>query len=172
MQFQYWQVKHPIPQLWNDNIKNFAENLSNLSIQDHHLIKCRRIFNLEKINSRKLFKIHCHHRRCPPEVLLGKGDLKINSTFTGENPRRSVISIKLQSNFNMKFNKEYIAQGFPQLGVWEERSPMRPNFVDSPSFTNSPTQSPSMGTPHILKYIPHSICVNNHPHHRVALPAP
>ena len=33
------------------------------------------------------------------EVFLGKGVLKLCSKFTGEHPRRSVISIKLQSNF-------------------------------------------------------------------------
>ena len=33
------------------------------------------------------------------EVFLGKDDLKICSKFTGEPPYRSVISIKLQSNF-------------------------------------------------------------------------
>ena len=34
-----------------------------------------------------------------PEVFLGKGILKICSKCTGEHPCRSVISIKLQSNF-------------------------------------------------------------------------
>ena len=33
------------------------------------------------------------------EVFLGKGVLKICSKFTAEHPRRSAISIKLQSNF-------------------------------------------------------------------------
>ena len=33
------------------------------------------------------------------EVFLGKGALKICSKFTREHPCRSVISIKLQSNF-------------------------------------------------------------------------
>ena len=57
MQFQCWQIKHPIPQFSKDNIKNSAGNLSNLSIQDPHLIKCHKIFNLEKLNSRELWKI-------------------------------------------------------------------------------------------------------------------
>ena len=35
-----------------------------------------------------------------PKVFLGKGVLKICSKFTGDHPCRSVISIKLQSNFN------------------------------------------------------------------------
>ena len=39
------------------------------------------------------------YRSSPPEVFLGKGVLKICSKFTGEHPCRSVISIKLQSNF-------------------------------------------------------------------------
>ena len=34
-----------------------------------------------------------------PEVFLGKAVLKICSKFTGEHPRRSVISIKLPSSF-------------------------------------------------------------------------
>ena len=34
-----------------------------------------------------------------PKVFLGKGVLKKCSKFTGEHPRRSVISIRLQSNF-------------------------------------------------------------------------
>ena len=39
------------------------------------------------------------YRSTHPEVFLGKGALEICSKFTGEHPRRSVISIKLQSNF-------------------------------------------------------------------------
>ena len=58
MQFQCRQIKHAIPQLWKDSIKNFARNLSNLSIQDHHLIKCHRILNLEKLNCGGLYKTH------------------------------------------------------------------------------------------------------------------
>ena len=38
-------------------------------------------------------------RSSHPEVSLGKGVLKIWSKFTGEDPCRSVISIKLQINF-------------------------------------------------------------------------
>ena len=38
-------------------------------------------------------------RSNPPEVLLGKGVLKICSKFTAEHPSWSAISIKLQSNF-------------------------------------------------------------------------
>ena len=38
-------------------------------------------------------------RSSRPEVFLGKGVLKICSKFTEEQPCRSVISIKLQSNF-------------------------------------------------------------------------
>ena len=38
-------------------------------------------------------------RSSPPEVFFRKGFLKIWSKFTGEHPYRSVISIKLQSNF-------------------------------------------------------------------------
>ena len=39
------------------------------------------------------------YRSSHPEVFLGKAVLKICSKFTGEHTCRSVISIKLQSNF-------------------------------------------------------------------------
>ena len=39
------------------------------------------------------------YRSSHPEVFLRKGVLKICSKFTGEQPSRSVISIKLKSNF-------------------------------------------------------------------------
>ena len=38
-------------------------------------------------------------RSSPPEVFLGKYVLKICSKFIGEHPYRSLVSIKLQSNF-------------------------------------------------------------------------
>ena len=40
-----------------------------------------------------------YSRSSPPEVLLSKSFWKIYRTFTEEHPRRSLISIKLQSNF-------------------------------------------------------------------------
>ena len=46
---------------------------------------------LEKIN-----------RRSPPEVLFGKGFLKICSKFKGEHSCRGAISITLQSIFNFR----------------------------------------------------------------------
>ena len=39
MQFQYRQIKHALPQHWKETIKQFAEHLNNIYIQDHHLIK-------------------------------------------------------------------------------------------------------------------------------------
>ena len=42
-----------------------------------------------------IWRINSSH----PEVFLGKAVLKICSKFTGEHPRRSVISIKLPSSF-------------------------------------------------------------------------
>ena len=55
MQFQYWQIIHALPQHWKEIIKQFAGNLNNLYIQDHHLIKCNTIYNLEKLNSKELY---------------------------------------------------------------------------------------------------------------------
>ena len=45
------------------------------------------------------FSQNTHDRSSRPNVFLVKGVLKICSKFTGEQPCRSVISIKLQSNF-------------------------------------------------------------------------
>ena len=55
MQFQYRQIIHALPQHWKETIKQFAGNLNNLYIQDHHLIKCNTIYNLEKLNSKELY---------------------------------------------------------------------------------------------------------------------
>ena len=73
-------------------------------------------FNLQNVNKacRSAFKtLRCltrlwinlcyamskNSRNSTPEVFLGKGVLKISSTFTGEHPYRKKISIKLLSNF-------------------------------------------------------------------------
>ena len=42
---------------------------------------------------------HANKRTSPPEVFLYKGVLKICSKFTGENPCRSVNSLKSLCNF-------------------------------------------------------------------------
>ena len=57
VQFQCWQIKHAISQLWKI-ISKTVGNISNFSFQDHHLIKCHRIFNLEKLYCRELFNIY------------------------------------------------------------------------------------------------------------------
>ena len=54
------------------------------------------ISSYDYIVHRALYVIY---RSSHPEVFLGKGILKICSKFTGEHICRSVISIKLQSNF-------------------------------------------------------------------------
>ena len=54
-------------------------------------------YNLEPKSS--FLKVIHIIRSSRPEMFLGKGVLKIFSKFTGEHPCRSVISIKLQSNF-------------------------------------------------------------------------
>ena len=68
---------------------NFFRNISHISIC---ILKvCYWIY----------FKAHegIFYKCSPPEVFLRKGVLEICSKFTGEHPCRSVISIKLQSNF-------------------------------------------------------------------------
>ena len=48
----------------------------------------------------------------PPEVCLGKGVLRTCSKFTGEQPCRSAISIKLQSKFNPQWKWDKNLQEF------------------------------------------------------------
>ena len=43
-----------LPQHCKETIKHFDGNLSNIYIQDHHLIKCNTIYSLEKLNKREL----------------------------------------------------------------------------------------------------------------------
>ena len=57
MWFQYLQIIHALPQHWKGSINNFARNLNNLYIQDHHLIKCNTIYSLEELNTKKLYHI-------------------------------------------------------------------------------------------------------------------
>ena len=44
-------------------------------------------------------KVHKYFTSSPPEVFLGKCSMKIYSKCIGEQPHRSVIYVKLQSNF-------------------------------------------------------------------------
>ena len=56
MQFQYQHIIHALRQHWKETIKQFAGNLNNFYIQDHHLIKCNTIYNLEKLyHSKELY---------------------------------------------------------------------------------------------------------------------
>ena len=57
MEFQYRHIIHALPQHWKETIKYFDENLNNLYIYDHHLIKCNMIYNLENLNSRELYHL-------------------------------------------------------------------------------------------------------------------
>ena len=51
------QIIRALPQQWQETIKHFAGNLNSVYIQDHHLIKCSKIYNLEKVNSRELYHV-------------------------------------------------------------------------------------------------------------------
>ena len=54
-------------------------------------------------------------RNSPPEVLLEKGVVKICSKFSGEQPCRSAILIKLQSKFAIQILKVYNPSTFRLL---------------------------------------------------------
>ena len=54
--FQWLQLKHVIQNLIT-TINQNPGNVSNLLIQDHHLIKEARILTLEKLSSKKLYSL-------------------------------------------------------------------------------------------------------------------
>ena len=58
---------------------------------------------VHKVCFNLLTRLFYHFRSSLPGVFLGKGGLKICDKFTGKNPCRSVISIKLQSNIKHLF---------------------------------------------------------------------
>ena len=54
----YWkQIIHAIPRAWKENCLECADNISDLIINKHHLIKKHQICCLEKLNSRELYKM-------------------------------------------------------------------------------------------------------------------
>ena len=63
-------------------------------------------------------------RNSCPEVFLGKGVLKIFSKFTGENPCRKVISIKLLCNFT-------------EIAIWHGCSPVNLLHIFRTSFSKN-----------------------------------
>ena len=66
MQFQYLQIIHVLPQHWKESINNFARNLNNLYIQDHHLIKRNTIYSLEKRNTKELYHMQLFFKYVKP----------------------------------------------------------------------------------------------------------
>ena len=50
-------IKQTIPQKWKTLINQNPGNVSDLLIQDHHLIKEARILTLEKLTSKELYLI-------------------------------------------------------------------------------------------------------------------
>ena len=63
-----------------------------------HITCFMKAFMLKRLIKR-LSCLKCLFRSSPPELFYGKDILKICSRFTGQHRWRSVISIKLQSNF-------------------------------------------------------------------------
>ena len=54
----YWrQITHAIPRAWKKIFLECGNNISNLIINEHHLIKERQIYCLEKLNSRELYNM-------------------------------------------------------------------------------------------------------------------
>ena len=83
------------------NLNNNQKQLRKCALQNGQNGSCEILRILIKFEALRLLLYHKIKldRSSDPEVLLGKGVLKKCSKFTGEHPCRSVISIKLESNF-------------------------------------------------------------------------
>ena len=54
----YWkQIIHAIPRAWKEKFLECGDNISDLIINEHHLIKKHQIYCLEKLNSRELYNM-------------------------------------------------------------------------------------------------------------------
>ena len=70
----------------------FLRQFDSKAIRSCHTVRLMEVSALQRF--------HCiRFRSSRSEMFLGKGVLKICSRFTGEDPRRSVILMKLQTNF-------------------------------------------------------------------------
>ena len=57
LKYRWFQIKHAIPNDWKQNLKMHNGNISNLLIENHHLIKKNHIYCLSKLDSRELYQI-------------------------------------------------------------------------------------------------------------------
>ena len=57
MQFIYNQIIHSIPKSWQDALIADLENIKNLVIEGHHLMKNHQIYCLNKLSSKEISSI-------------------------------------------------------------------------------------------------------------------
>ena len=61
----YWrQIIHKIPCAWKEMFLERGNNISDLIINKHHLIKKHQIYCLEKLNSRELYNMQLILKGC------------------------------------------------------------------------------------------------------------
>ena len=95
--FQAKRVPCKYNQLFKQIWINFTNNLTNdLNVKLNEIQRQGSYMKFSLLNG---FAFPVLFRSSHPEVLLGKGVLKICSKFTGEHPCQSAIWIKLQNNF-------------------------------------------------------------------------
>ena len=68
------QISHAAPSSWNQILRNCTENMNNLLIQGHHLMKKHKMHSLSKLNSATWCKI-----------LIGANKLKLTLRIYFEN---------------------------------------------------------------------------------------
>ena len=88
--------------------RNFGQEIKDLNLKSKQYCEGNNFLFVDNVDVEESClnnsKLHLHHRetnlrKSHPKVSLGKGVLKICRKCTGEHPSRSVISIKVQSNF-------------------------------------------------------------------------
>ena len=122
MQFQYRQIIHALPQHWKETIKQFAGNLSNLYIKDHHLIKCNTIYKLEKLDSKELYHMQLCLKydkpTCQSYHVKNFDDYDFNWKLIYRIPRITTLQTKIRIfQYKLLNNVLYLSKKLFQFGI-------------------------------------------------------
>ena len=53
--FLFMQLLHAIPKSWKEDLSKVKENIHNLIIQDHHIIRKHRMYFLNRLSSKEIY---------------------------------------------------------------------------------------------------------------------
>ena len=120
MQFQYRQITYVLPQHWRETIKQFARNLYSLYTQDHHLIKCNTIYNLEKQQGTLSYELSLKYDKPTCQSYHEKkfDDYDFNWKLTQRIPRIATLEIKSRIfHYKLLNNVLYLNKKLSQFGI-------------------------------------------------------